>query len=75
MVDVCKYSLFKNCDLTEIPNSAITELNEICSYEHISENLVTCMDTLLNLKNEIKNDTAPKTTIEVTFVLLCKQLI
>lgn len=75
VVDICKYSLFKNCDLTEIPNSAITELNEICSYEHISENLVTCMDTLLNLKNEIKNDTAPKTTIEVTFVLLCKQLI
>ena len=74
ILDTCKYSIFRNCDLTSLPSTMTDSLNAICTYTDLDVRLNTCLETLLNLKNLLKNDTFPKNTVEVTFLLLCKKL-
>ena len=74
IVDVCKYNLFNNCDLTNLPASLTSDLNTICSFNNVHTKLNICLEEMLKMKNSLKNDNSPKTTIEVVFVLLCNQL-
>ena len=72
VIDVNKYIIFGNCDITSIPNSMETKLRELGAYENSTKKLTYYMDKLLELKNMLKNDTSPKTTIEVVFIQMCR---
>lgn len=72
IIDVAKYSLFGDCNLTNIPNIFESKVVAICAYTDASKKLSYYMDKLLALKNMLKNDNSPKTTIEIMFLQMCR---
>ena len=66
-IDVNKYCLFKTCDVTSIPTFMENDLKSLTSFDGASKYYNYYMDNLLNLKNMLKNDVNPLSTIEVIF--------
>ncbi len=71
-LDVAKYAIFKNCSLVKMPSSMEPDLQNATNLEGVSKYYMYLVDKLLELKQMLKNDTAVKDTIEVTFLKLCR---
>lgn len=71
-IDVDKYALFRDYSLTRIPSSMQDKLNYCVTFENASQYYSYILDKLLGLKNMLKNDNNPKTSIEVVFLQMCR---
>ena len=67
-MDVTKYSLFKSTDVTRIPLSMEPLLVGSTNFDNSSKYYMYVIDKLLTLKNMLKNDTSPRSTIEIMFL-------
>lgn len=80
VLELSKYSLFKNISLTNIPaylenNSDPTiSVFHTVSVEGALEWLNYLADKLLNIKNTIKYDTSVKAIVEVYFLQVCRRI-
>ncbi len=72
IADVCKYLIFKSFDLISIPESMQSKLDFTVGFEGADKFFKYYMNSLLALKNEIKDDPNPKTTIEVLLLQMAR---
>lgn len=71
-LDLNKYALFKDYHLTQIPSSMQEKLNYSVGFDNAPAYYSYIVDKLLSLKNMLKNDNNPKTTIDVVFLQMCR---
>lgn len=71
-IDLMKYSIFKTCDILQIPKSFEADLIHTISIENASKYFKYVTNKLFELKSAIKNDTNIKSTIEVSFIQLSR---
>lgn len=68
-IDLSKYVIFKTCDVTKIPTAYESELKHLTMFDNSITYYNYYTNKLLELKNMLKNDINPLSTIEV---MLCK---
>lgn len=68
ILEVEKYCLFKNFKYINLPNTMKSELEELCD-----ENIFDVMELVVDVNNKIKWDSDPKTLIELSILLYCKE--
>ena len=73
-MDINKYALFKNCDMTHIPTSMENKLQSSINFADAAKYYSYVLDKLLNLKNMLKNDSNPRSTIEIIFLQITRCL-
>ena len=71
-MDLTKYSLFHSCDIIRIPTSMEEKLKRATNFDTAARYYAYVMDKLLSLKNMLKNDNSPKTTIEIVFLQITR---
>ena len=71
-LDVAKYALFKSCTLTRIPSSMEGQLQNVTNIDNASGYYTYIIDKLLSLKNMLKNDNNPRSTIEIIFLQITR---
>jgi DNA polymerase III gamma/tau subunit len=72
VLDVNKYALFKNCETIRIPISMEPQLQNATNFNEPQKYYSYVVDRLLNLKNMLKNDNSPKTTIEIVMLQITR---
>lgn len=77
ILDLNKYCLFKDMGVTKIPGYLKDTGNNLCvdyavGFEGSLAYFNKLSEYLLNLKNELKNDTMPKTTVEIALLGICR---
>lgn len=71
-MDVTKYSLFKTPEVTRIPSSMEPQLQGSTNFDNASRYYTYVIDKLLVLKNMLKNDNSPRSTIEILFLQITR---
>ena len=71
-MDVTKYALFRSCDITRIPTSMEQQLQNSTNFDDAAKYYSYVMDKLLLLKNMLKNDNTPRSTIEIVFLQITR---
>lgn len=71
-MDVTKYSLFKTPEVTRIPSSMEPQLQGSTNFDNASRYYTYVIDKLLILKNMLKNDNSPRSTIEILFLQITR---
>ena len=71
-IDVTKYTLFHSTALTKIPSSMEDRLQASTNFEDASKYYTYIIDRLLGLKNMLKNDNSPRSTIEIIFLQITR---
>lgn len=71
-MDVTKYSLFKTTDVTRIPRSMEDKLQFATGFDNANGYYTYVIDKLLNLKNMLKNDNSPRSTIEIVLLQITR---
>ena len=71
-MDVTKYALFKTCASTRIPSSMEPKLVHATSFDNAPKYYTYVIDKLLGLKNMLKNDNSPRSTIEIIFLQITR---
>lgn len=66
ILEVGKYSLYKNFDYISLPNTLEDELEQL-----IDDSLFDIMDFVVSLNNQIKWDNDSKTLIELSILIYC----
>ena len=72
VLDINKYALFKSCDTIRIPISMEDKLQNATNFNEPQKYYSYVVDRLLNLKNMLKNDNSPKTTIEIMLLQITR---
>lgn len=71
-MDVNKYALFHTCDVTHIPTSMEPMLQNSVNFDKAAQYYSYVLDKLLQLKNMLKDDSTPRTTIEIVFLQITR---
>ncbi len=66
ILEVEKYSLYKNFDYISLPNTLENELEQL-----IDDSLFDVMDFVISLNSQIKWENDPKTLIELSILIYC----
>ena len=72
VLDLIKYSLFKDMSVTKLPISLEDKVKYAISFEGNVPTFNKIIDKLLNLKNQIRYDSNPSLSVKVTFVQIIK---
>lgn len=72
ILDLIKYSLFKDMSVTKLPISLEDKVKYAISFEGNVSTFNKIIDKLLNLKNQIRYDSNPSLSVKVTFVQIIK---
>ena len=73
-IDITKYTLFKSTDLIRIPSSMEDKLIYSTNISNADKYFMYVVDKLLELKNMLKNDNSPRSTIEVILLQIARCL-
>ena len=73
-LDVSKYAIFHNYNLTRLPSTLEDDLKNATNIENVKSYYMYLVDKLLELKMMLKNDTNIKDTIEVCFLRMCRYI-
>ncbi len=68
ILDICKYSIYKDYDYIQIPNTIDLKYYDVVDYN----DLLNILDNIIELQNQIKYESNPKVLIEAKMLLLCK---
>lgn len=71
-IDLSKYCIFKDISITKIPNILENKLKSCTLFDGAIKYYNYYMDELLNLKNMLKTDVNPLSTIEVVFCKMAR---
>ena len=71
-IDITKYSLFKTTDVTRLPASMEDRLIQSTNFDNASRYYSYVIDKLLTLKNMLKNDNSPRSTIEIILLQITR---
>ena len=71
-VDVEKYIITKDCSITKIPKAFEEKIKSSINFEKADSYYLYIMNKLLDLKNDLKTDVNPYSTIQVIFMKLCR---
>ena len=79
VLDLNKYCLFKDISLTKIPTSLEDTKSALCvkyaiSFDNSLQYFNKLVNSILEIKNMLRYDTMPKTTIEVALINICNTL-
>lgn len=72
VLDICKYCICKNCNVTKLPVSYEQALKNCSNFDSPEKYYCYLSDRLLELKNMLKNDVTPRDTLEVFFIRMCR---
>ena len=72
VLNIQKYIICKTLDVTVFPISIKTELDNSINFDNAIQYYNYIADKLLELKNMLKNDSDPFTTINVFMLLICR---
>ena len=72
ILDLIKYSLFKDMNVTKLPTSLEEKVKYAVSFEGNVDIFNKMVDKLLNLKNQIRYDSNPALSVKVTFIQLIR---
>ena len=71
-LDVTKYAIFKNINVTKLPATMEENLKKATNFDNPDKYYIYVVDKILEMKNMIKNDTNIKTTLDVLFLKLTR---
>lgn len=71
-IDLMKYVLFRDCSLIRIPNSMEQSIVQSTNIDGASNYYTYVLDKLLGLKSMLRNDNAPRSTIEIVFLQITR---
>lgn len=71
-IDITKYALFKDVGVTRIPSSMEEKLIHSTNFDSASKYYSYVIDKLLSLKNMLKNDSSPRSTIEIMLLQITR---
>jgi len=71
-LDISKYIVFGNCDMTKIPSSMEDSLKKSVNFDNALKYYMYIVNKLIELKNMLKNDTNIKTTVEVSMINIAR---
>lgn len=74
ILDLTKYCLFKSMDSIKIPLSLKNRCEGYCQIPNILTYSNNLLEKLLDIKNTIKYDVNNKTTIQIMFISICREL-
>ena len=72
ILDLIKYSLFKDMSLTKLPGSLEEKVKYAVGFENNIQIFNNIIDKLLNLKNQIRYDDNVNLTVKVAFIQIIK---
>ena len=72
VLDLIKYSLFKDMSVTKLPISLEDKVKYAISFEGNVPTFNKIIDKLLNLKNQIRYDSNQSLSVKVTFIQIIK---
>lgn len=72
VLDLIKYSLFKDMSVTKLPNSLEEQVKYAISFEGNVITFNKIVDKLLNLKNQVRYDSNPALSVKVTFIQIIR---
>ena len=71
-LDVLKYILCRNIQLTKFPVHLEDKLNFSIGFDNSEQYYLYVVDKLLDLRNMVKSDVNAKTTVEIVFAQMCR---
>ena len=71
LLNVCKYSICKDINVTTFPVTFQSELLNLINVDNACKYYTYLIDKILILKNMLKNDVTAKDTVEVYLIHLC----
>lgn len=72
VLDLTKYSLFKDMAVTKLPTSLEEKVKYAVSFEGNVKTFNNIVDKLLNLKNQIRYDSNPALSVKVAFIQIIR---
>ena len=72
VLDLIKYSLFKDMSVTKLPSSLEEQVKYAVSFDGNIRIFNKIVESLLNLKNQIRYDSNPALSVKVTFIQIIK---
>ena len=72
-LDLIKYSLFKDMSVTKLPSSLEEQVKYAVSFDGNIRIFNKIVESLLNLKNQIRYDSNPALSVKVTFIQIIKE--
>lgn len=70
ILDISKYIICNNLTVTKFPSNQLNEIKKATNFENPLQYYQYVMNKLMILKNDIKNDTDIKSTVDVYFIQL-----
>lgn len=70
ILDISKYIICNNLTVTKFPSNQLNEIKKATNFENPLQYYQYVMNKLMTLKNDIKNDTDIKSTVDVYFIQL-----
>ena len=70
ILDISKYIICNNLTVTKFPSNQLEEIKKATNFENPLQYYQYVMNKLMTLKNDIKNDTDIKSTVDVYFIQL-----
>lgn len=71
-LDIAKYIICNDISVTKFPVTWEENVKNCINFAQADSYYVYIINSLLNLKNDLKTDTNPYTSIQVTFIKLCR---
>jgi len=68
ILDISKYIICNSLTVTKFPNNQLEEIKKATNFENPLQYYQYIMNKLMTLKNDIKNDTDIKSTVDVYFI-------
>lgn len=72
ILDITKYATFKKLDLLKIPSIYESELKRVIAFDNPANYFLYIVDKLLDLKNTLKTDQDPYSTITAVLLQICR---
>ena len=71
-MDVEKYCIFKTYEVTSFPSTCEEMLKNSTNFDSADRYYLYIIDKLMDLKNVLKTDLDPKTTVEIKLLQICR---
>ena len=68
ILDISKYIICKDLKVTKFPSNQLNQISSVINFENPLSYYSYIMNKLMNLKNDIKNDSDVKSTVDVYFI-------